>query len=131
MGGVIDLDISAVVEEVLEGVFAGFEFNGLSSEGYVYFTCQGYFSLFRSFPHPICFRLLHAARSIQVLALEKLNIIRDSKSPESFKARDVLTQNGLMSTAWALQRTREAAALIQHVHKHFQVYCNNTDTRLD
>ena len=33
MGVVADLDISAVIEEVLEGVFAGFEFNGLSSEG--------------------------------------------------------------------------------------------------
>jgi signal transduction histidine kinase len=33
MGVVADLDISAVIEEVLEGVFAGFEFNGLSSQG--------------------------------------------------------------------------------------------------
>jgi len=33
MGVVADLDISAVIEEVLEGVFAGFEFNGLSSLG--------------------------------------------------------------------------------------------------
>lgn len=33
MGIVADLDVSAVVEEVLEGVYAGFEFNGLSSEG--------------------------------------------------------------------------------------------------
>lgn len=33
MGTVADLDVSAVIEEVLEGVFAGFEFNGLSSEG--------------------------------------------------------------------------------------------------
>ncbi len=33
MGVVADLDISAVIEEVLEGVHAGFEFNGLSSQG--------------------------------------------------------------------------------------------------
>ncbi|KAH9222298.1 hypothetical protein DL95DRAFT_454760 [Leptodontidium sp. 2 PMI_412] len=33
MGVVADLDVSAVIEEVLEGVYAGFEFNGLSSEG--------------------------------------------------------------------------------------------------
>jgi signal transduction histidine kinase len=33
MGIVADLDISAVIEEVLEGVYAGFEFNGLSSQG--------------------------------------------------------------------------------------------------
>jgi len=33
MGVVADLDISAVIEEVLEGVYAGFEFNGLSSQG--------------------------------------------------------------------------------------------------
>lgn len=33
MGVVADLDVSAVIEEVLEGVFAGFEFNGLSSQG--------------------------------------------------------------------------------------------------
>jgi signal transduction histidine kinase len=33
MGVVSDLDISAVIEEVLEGVHAGFEFNGLSSQG--------------------------------------------------------------------------------------------------
>jgi signal transduction histidine kinase len=33
MGVVSDLDISAVIEEVLEGVYAGFEFNGLSSQG--------------------------------------------------------------------------------------------------
>lgn len=33
MGLQSDLDISAVIEEVLEGVFAGFEFNGLSSHG--------------------------------------------------------------------------------------------------
>jgi len=33
MGTVADLDISAVIEEVLEGVYAGFEFNGLSSQG--------------------------------------------------------------------------------------------------
>jgi len=33
MGVVADLDISAVIEEVIEGVFAGFEFNGLSSQG--------------------------------------------------------------------------------------------------
>lgn len=33
MGTVTDLDISAVIEEVLEGVYAGFEFNGLSSQG--------------------------------------------------------------------------------------------------
>jgi signal transduction histidine kinase len=33
MGIVSDLDISAVIEEVLEGVHAGFEFNGLSSQG--------------------------------------------------------------------------------------------------
>ena len=33
MGVVADLDISAVVEEVLEGVYSGFEFNGLSSQG--------------------------------------------------------------------------------------------------
>lgn len=33
MGTVADLDVSAVIEEVLEGVFAGFEYNGLSSEG--------------------------------------------------------------------------------------------------
>lgn len=33
MGLVADLDISAVIEEVLEGVYAGFEFNGLSSQG--------------------------------------------------------------------------------------------------
>lgn len=33
MGVLADLDVSAVIEEVLEGVFAGFEFNGLSSLG--------------------------------------------------------------------------------------------------
>jgi signal transduction histidine kinase len=33
MGILADLDVSAVIEEVLEGVFAGFEFNGLSSLG--------------------------------------------------------------------------------------------------
>ncbi|KAK0114690.1 hypothetical protein ONS95_014175 [Cadophora gregata] len=33
LGIVADLDVSAVIEEVLEGVYAGFEFNGLSSEG--------------------------------------------------------------------------------------------------
>lgn len=33
MGTRADLDVSAVIEEVLEGVFAGFEFNGLSSLG--------------------------------------------------------------------------------------------------
>jgi signal transduction histidine kinase len=33
MGVVADLDVSAVIEEVLEGVYAGFEFNGLSSQG--------------------------------------------------------------------------------------------------
>lgn len=33
MGLVADLDVSAVIEEVLEGVYAGFEFNGLSSQG--------------------------------------------------------------------------------------------------
>ena len=33
MGVVADLDVSAVIEEVLEAVFAGFEFNGLSSLG--------------------------------------------------------------------------------------------------
>jgi signal transduction histidine kinase len=33
MGVVSDLDISAVIEEVLEGVHAGYEFNGLSSQG--------------------------------------------------------------------------------------------------
>ena len=33
MGVVAVLDVSAVIEEVLEGVYAGFEFNGLSSEG--------------------------------------------------------------------------------------------------
>jgi signal transduction histidine kinase len=33
MGVVADLDVSAVIEEVLQGVFAGFEFNGLSSQG--------------------------------------------------------------------------------------------------
>jgi len=33
MGVVADLDVSAVIEEVLEGVYSGFEFNGLSSEG--------------------------------------------------------------------------------------------------
>jgi len=33
MGAVTYLDVSAVIEEVLEGVFAGFEFNGLSSQG--------------------------------------------------------------------------------------------------
>lgn len=33
MGSVANLDISAIIEEVLDGVFAGFEFNGLSSQG--------------------------------------------------------------------------------------------------
>ncbi|KAE8447124.1 hypothetical protein EG329_011108 [Mollisiaceae sp. DMI_Dod_QoI] len=33
MGIVANLNVSAVIEEVLEGVFAGFEFNGLSSQG--------------------------------------------------------------------------------------------------
>ncbi|KAH6669783.1 hypothetical protein B0J14DRAFT_671387 [Halenospora varia] len=33
MGVVSNLDISAVIEEVIEGIFAGFEFNGLSSQG--------------------------------------------------------------------------------------------------
>ncbi|KAF4631651.1 hypothetical protein G7Y89_g6476 [Cudoniella acicularis] len=33
LGVASDLDISAVIEEVLEGIFAGFEFNGLSSQG--------------------------------------------------------------------------------------------------
>ncbi|CAG8982831.1 hypothetical protein HYALB_00006641 [Hymenoscyphus albidus] len=33
MGSVSDLDISAIIEEVIQGVFAGFEFNGLSSQG--------------------------------------------------------------------------------------------------
>jgi signal transduction histidine kinase len=33
LGVVADLDVSAVIEEVLEGVYAGFEFNGLSSQG--------------------------------------------------------------------------------------------------
>lgn len=33
MGVVADLDVSAIIEEVLEGVYAGFEFNGLSSQG--------------------------------------------------------------------------------------------------
>jgi signal transduction histidine kinase len=33
VGVVADLDISAIIEEVLEGVFAGFEFNGLYSQG--------------------------------------------------------------------------------------------------
>ncbi|KAI9052345.1 hypothetical protein LZ554_003695 [Drepanopeziza brunnea f. sp. 'monogermtubi'] len=33
MGVVADLDVSAVIEEVLEGVYSGFEFNGLASEG--------------------------------------------------------------------------------------------------
>lgn len=33
MGVVTDLDISTIIEEVLEGVYAGFEFNGLYSEG--------------------------------------------------------------------------------------------------
>ncbi|KAL2063968.1 hypothetical protein VTL71DRAFT_4462 [Oculimacula yallundae] len=33
MGVVANLNVSAVIEEVLEGVYAGFEFNGLSSEG--------------------------------------------------------------------------------------------------
>jgi signal transduction histidine kinase len=33
MGVVTDLDISAVIEEVLQSVYAGFEFNGLSSQG--------------------------------------------------------------------------------------------------
>ena len=33
MGSVSDLDVSAVIEEVLEGVYAGFEYNGLSSQG--------------------------------------------------------------------------------------------------
>jgi len=28
LGAVADLDISAIIEEVLEGVYAGFEFNG-------------------------------------------------------------------------------------------------------
>lgn len=33
MGSVSDLDVSAIIEEVIQGVFAGFEFNGLSSQG--------------------------------------------------------------------------------------------------
>ncbi|KFZ07753.1 hypothetical protein V502_09779 [Pseudogymnoascus sp. VKM F-4520 (FW-2644)] len=33
MGSVANLDVSAIIEEVLDGVFAGFEFNGLSSQG--------------------------------------------------------------------------------------------------
>ncbi|RDL37745.1 Uncharacterized protein BP5553_05178 [Venustampulla echinocandica] len=33
MGAVANLDVSAIIEEVLDGVFAGFEFNGLSSQG--------------------------------------------------------------------------------------------------
>ncbi|KAG0647333.1 Hybrid signal transduction dokA [Hyphodiscus hymeniophilus] len=33
LGVVADLDVSAVIEEVLEGCYAGFEFNGLSSQG--------------------------------------------------------------------------------------------------
>lgn len=33
MGVVTNLDISTIIEEVLEGVYAGFQFNGLSSEG--------------------------------------------------------------------------------------------------
>ncbi|KAG9238676.1 hypothetical protein BJ875DRAFT_24846 [Amylocarpus encephaloides] len=33
MGAVSNLDISAVIEEVIQGVYAGFEFNGLSSQG--------------------------------------------------------------------------------------------------
>jgi signal transduction histidine kinase len=33
MGAVAKVDISAIIEEVLEGVYAGFEFNGLSSHG--------------------------------------------------------------------------------------------------
>lgn len=33
MGAIAKVDISAIIEEVLEGVYAGFEFNGLSSHG--------------------------------------------------------------------------------------------------
>ena len=41
MGVVVDLDVSVVIEEVLEGVYAGFEFNGLSSKGLADTTKSG------------------------------------------------------------------------------------------
>ncbi|TVY46175.1 Hybrid signal transduction histidine kinase B [Lachnellula occidentalis] len=55
MGILADLDVSAVIEEVLEGVFAGFEFNGLSSLGLADMTkshSQGALPTQRTFREP-------------------------------------------------------------------------------
>lgn len=41
IGVVANLDVSSVIEEVLEGVYAGFEFNGLSSQGLADTTLSG------------------------------------------------------------------------------------------